>query len=243
MEQSGHLNPWWLAVYALAINLGLAVLRFVWVWVSLRLTLFKARQRGETPEKPNLRLLLATSLAGVRGAITLAGVLTLPLLLPDGSAFPARDLAIFLATAVILLSLVVASIGLPPLLKGLQLPAEPAEQREEDRARHAAAVAAIAAVEKVQQELLQKSAAADADLYSHAATRVLALYQRRLHDAADEDEALQLRKADQIERKLRLAGLQSEREAIFRLARHHQVSDEVSRKLVREIDLLEARYR
>ena len=56
--------------------------------------------------------MIATSLAGVRGAVTLAGVLTLPLALPGGAAFPGRDLAIFLASGVLLISLLVASLGL-----------------------------------------------------------------------------------------------------------------------------------
>ena len=90
---------------------------------------FVARRRGEPVETPHWRLVVAASLAGVRGAITLAGVLTLPLLLPDGTPFPARELAVFLATAVILVSMVVASIGLPRVLKGLELPEEQAERR------------------------------------------------------------------------------------------------------------------
>jgi CPA1 family monovalent cation:H+ antiporter len=188
--------------------------------------------------------MLATSLAGVRGAITLAGVMTLPLFLPDGTPFPARGLAIFLATAVILLSLLAASIGLPPLLKGLELPPEPAEHQEKTRARRAGATAAIAAVERAQHELLEKAPAADVDTYTNAAARVIALYQHWLdEDPSSEDEARQLRKADVAERELRLAALQGQREAIFELARHRQISDEVSRTLVREIDLQEARYR
>jgi len=46
---------------------------------------------------PQRGLLAVAAVAGVRGAITLAGILTLPILMPDGSAFPARDAAIFLA--------------------------------------------------------------------------------------------------------------------------------------------------
>jgi CPA1 family monovalent cation:H+ antiporter len=242
VEQSGHLNPWWLVVYALAINFGLAALRFIWVWTSLRLTLFRARQRGETAPRLHWRLVLATSLAGVRGTITLAGVMTLPLLLPDGSPFPARELTIFLASAVILLSLVVASVGLPRVLRGLTVPEEDAEQLAEDRARHDAATAAIAAIEKSQY--LQEHDAADADIYSQAATRVIALYQRRLVDGvAGDREAGQLRKADTAERLLRLAGLDAERKTVFKLARNAGLSDEISRKLVREIDLIESRYR
>ena len=62
------------------------------------------------------------SLAGVRGAITLAGILTLPLALDDGTPFPARDLAIFLAAGVIVVTLLAATFALPPILRGLELP-------------------------------------------------------------------------------------------------------------------------
>ena len=244
VEQSGRVNPWWLAVYALAISFGLALLRLIWVWMSLRLTLFRARQRGERMRKPHWRLVLATSLAGVRGAITLAGVMSLPLLMPDGTPFPARELVVFLAASVILLSLLMASIGLPRLLRGLALPEEPAKLLEEDRARHDANKAAIAAIEKTQHNLMQHTA--DVDIYTQAAARVIAVYQLRLNrmdGTPGEREAGQLRKADQAERALRLAGLQAEREAIYSLARQSQISDETSRKLVREIDLVETRYR
>lgn len=152
-------------------------------------------------------------------------------------------LAIFLATAVILLSLLMAMIGLPRLLKGLQLPSEPVGQQEEDRARHAAAITAIAAIGKAQQQLLNGTAA-DADIHPHVAARVIAPCQHRPdRDASSEGEAPQLRKADQVEAALRMAALQAERDNIFDQARHARISDETSRRLVRELDLAEARHR
>ena len=242
VEQSGHVNPWWLAVYALAITSGLVLLRLIWVWTSLRLTLFSAVRRGEPVTTPHWRLVFAMSLAGVRGAITLAGVLTLPLLMPDGTEFPARDLAIFLAASVILLSLVMASVALPRLLKGMTFPEESVEQQEEDLARREATLAAVAAVERTQQDLTHRTE--DADVYTHAATRVISLYRRRLtgDGMGEGNEAQQVRKADEVEREFRMAALQAEREAIFNLARERSISDETARKLVREIDLLESRY-
>ncbi|WP_329740771.1 Na+/H+ antiporter [Dyella sp. A6] len=244
VAQGGRSNPWWLLVYALVLSLGLAVLRYVWVRVSLRLSRLRAMRRGEVREKPHWRLVLAMSLSGVRGAITLAGVLTLPLVLPDGTPFPARDLAVFLAAAVILVSLLLASLGLPALLKGLKMPAETGEAQEEDFARRKAVEQAIAAIEKEQQVLLSGMPSTDADICTQAAARVIALYRHRLDDrSGDNGDALQLRKSDQIERSLRLAGLQAERNEVFDLARHMRISDETSRKLVREIDLAEARYR
>ncbi|TAM19452.1 MAG: Na+/H+ antiporter, partial [Rhodanobacter sp.] len=77
-----------------------------------------------------------------------------------------------------------------------------------------------------------------------AATRVIALYKRHLDSTGEEGvDPVQLRKSDAAERTLRLAGLQAERNEIFHMARHLRISDEMSRKLVREIDLAESRYR
>lgn len=114
------------------------------------------------------------SVAGVRGAITLAGILTLPLFLTDGSLFPARDLVIFLAAGVIILSLVVASIALPRLLRNIEVPVEASHRKEEDYARIAAAEAAIMAVERAQHDLA--AGRPDADLYADVATQIMELY-------------------------------------------------------------------
>ncbi|MCW5580061.1 MAG: Na+/H+ antiporter [Luteimonas sp.] len=242
VQEAGHANPWWLAVYALALTFGLVALRMAWVWVSLRLDAYSARRRGEVRRNPHWRVVAAASLAGVRGAITLAGVLSLPLLLPGGGQFPARDLAIFLAASVILLSLVAASVGLPRLLVGLQLPEDAGDQQQLDLARREGAAAAIAAIDRAQHAIPVDSA--DTDLYAQAAVRVMALYQQRVADRSGTAiDAATLRKADRAERELRLAGLEAERRRVYELARHRQISDEVARRVVRGIDLLEARYR
>lgn len=244
VAQTGHRNPWWLLIYALAIYLGLALLRLVWVWITLRLGMLKSSRRAIPTSTVQWKLLLVASLAGVRGAITLAGVMTLPLMLPDGAPFPARALAVFLATAVIVLTLVSASTGLPPLLRNLELAPEGSARQEEDLARRIGATAAIAAVKRRQRDLLEGAPTAEVEMYTNATTRVIALYQHWLEeDASGEGEARQLRKADAAERELRVAALRGQRDAIYALGRQHRISDDVSRRLVREIDLQEARYR
>ena len=241
VREAGHHEPIWPAVYVVAINLALAVLRFIWVWTSLRFTLFRAALKGQNSYVPSWRLIAATSLAGVRGTITLAGVLTLPLTMNDGAAFPARDLAIFLAAGVIIVSLVAASFGLPFLLKGLELPPEPSQQEEEDLARIAAAEAAIRAIEQAQHHMGEGRG--DADLYTDAGVRIMGLYRQRINGRSTTGkEAFLTRKIDEIERRLRLTGLRAERTEIYRIARARRLSDETSRKLVRELDLLEARF-
>lgn len=241
VEETGHHDPAWLLIYIVAINLALAALRFLWAWASLRFVLFRAARRGKTIAKPSWRLVAATSLAGVRGTITLAGVMTLPLAMDDGSPFPARDLAILLAAGVIIVSLVAASVALPRLLNNLSLPPEPSNQEEEDGARTAAAEAAIRAIEQAQHKMGEGRA--DADLYIDAGARIMELYRQRIDGRSKTgDERDLARRIDDIERKLRLAGLQAERDEIYRKARSRRLSDDAARKLVREIDLLEARF-
>jgi len=240
---AGTTRPevWWLAVYVVAIVAALAALRFVWVWTSLRLTLFRRRHRGP-PAKVGLRLTLVMSLAGVRGAITLAGILTVPFVLEDGTPMPARNLAIFLAACVIIVSLLVATFALPRLLKNVELPPEPSHEREEDHGRVAAASAALRAIEDASHAMAEGRP--NPDLYSDIASRIMELYRQRIESRTrtDEDDAEAARLSDAVERELRLVGLAAEREELARLARARRLDDETARKLIREVDLLELRY-
>lgn len=237
VQLTGHHEPWWIAIYVIAINVGLAVLRFAWVWISLQLTLF--RRKGPTTS-PNWRIVAAMSFAGVRGAITLAGILTLPFTMTDGTPFPARDLAILLAMGAIIVSLVAASFALPLLLKGLELPPEKDFRAEEDAARIAAAHAAIDALIRTHR---LRSDGDDAQLYSEAASRIMEVYRHRIDNRSQEGEAAQI--ADhyaEIERELRRVAVEAERTEIFRAARSRDLGSETANKLIRELDLLEARY-
>jgi CPA1 family monovalent cation:H+ antiporter len=226
----------------IGVIFALVLLRYLWVWASLHINLLRDSRTGSSHTVEQWRIVGATSLAGVRGAITLAGVLTLPLVLPDGSAFPGRELAIFLAAATIIISLVIASVGLPYLLRGLDVPAEPSHQEAEDRARIAAAEAAIRAIERTLHDRQSSSSDIDADLYTESGARLMELYRQRIDGRSKNgEEAVRIRKTDEIERKLRLAALRAERDEIYHIARTHDLPDDSARKLVREIDLQETR--
>lgn len=243
---TGHHGVGWLAVYIVAIVAGLGALRFLWVWVSLQLTLLRRRGQdasdGAPLHSPGWRLVAAMSLAGVRGAITLAGVLTLPMTLNDGTPFPARDLAILLAAGVIIVSLVIASVALPILLKGLTMPAGPSLQAEEDAARVAASEAAIREIERAQHDLAEQRG--DADFYTAAGSRVMDLYRDRIESRSQGAKvSAEARLQDKLERDFRLTGLKAERDTVFRLARDRQIGSITAQKIIRELDFLEARYR
>ncbi|WP_269714958.1 Na+/H+ antiporter [Caulobacter sp. NIBR2454] len=242
VRQSGQQDAWWLLVYVLAITLALAALRFVWVWVSIRLAGLRHERRGEAFERPSWRMVAAISLAGVRGAVSLAGVLTIPFFVADGSPMPARNLVIFLVAGVILVSLILAAVALPWAMKGLVASIDPDRQGEEGAARVAAAKAAIRAIERAQHELPGDEA--DADLQAEAAARIMGLYRRRIDGHSREaGEAALIQKLEEIDRDLRLAALQAERDELFRLVRRRALKDDIARDLVREIDLMETRWR
>ncbi len=242
VRETGHAEIAWLAVYVVAINVAVVALRFVWVGALLRLTLRRPTPGGSDTFVPGWRSIAAMTLAGVRGTVTLAGVLALPLFLSDGREFPARDLAIFLAAGVIIASLVVASLLLPYLLRNLHFPPEPGEEEAEDRARIAASEAALAAIARAQRDAA--NGLKDADIYADAATRVMALYRQRLDGLSKTGtERDMARRIEAYEKTLRLAGIRAERARIYQLSRTGQISDEAARLLVREVDLIEARLR
>ncbi|WP_347707188.1 Na+/H+ antiporter [Caulobacter radicis] len=240
VRSTGHHEPWWLAIYVVAITLSLGVLRFAWVWGSLKLTLLRARRRGDHPVSPDWKIITATACAGARGAITLAGVLTLPLVTAAGEAFPARDLAIFLAAGVIVLSLLISSIALPLLMKNLQLPPETAGLENAERARATLAIAAVHAIEHMQSS---SPHAADAD-FQTASARVVDVYRDRLDGLTQTGEvALAARRGRGFEKEVRLVAVQAERQALHKLLRQRAVDGAIQAKLTRELDLAEARLR
>ena len=243
---SGLDSVAWLGLQVLAITAALAALRFAWVYVSLRL--FRRRSKPDAPTAPQempWRMIAVMSLAGVRGAVTLAGVLGLPLLLPGGAVFPGRTLAISLAMGVIALSLLVAAVALPILLNGLVQPPAAAQALEEDAARLGAARSAMAAIEKLVHDYPADHP--DAALYTLAAARVLAPYRSRVEShssshSSSPESMLQVQHAEAIERELRLAAMRAERNKLFAELRARRLGSRTVRKLVRELDLMEARH-
>lgn len=233
----GLNSAWWLSLYVIAIGVALTVLRFLWVWSSLRFTLFKKNREQPSNIKPSMRMLLLTACSGVRGAITLAGILTLPLLMPDGSAFPARDLLIFLAKGVILLSLLSASVALPWLSKDMKFAPEPVLGMNEGDARVAAAEAALRYIKSICD-----AAPADAENsgQTEAAMRVAELYKRRLdYGLSEGEEAARIQLLAEKERELRLSAIRAERDELFKMWLHNKLDDTLHQRLLRELDLIE----
>ena len=226
------------ALTVLVLTLCLIGLRFIWIWIGDIAAGLAARLGKRKAEPFGFRVRLAGSVAGVRGAITLAGILSLPLALQDGSPFPARDLVIFLAAGVIICWLAIASLTLPAIARGLVEPGEDPAAAEERKARVGAANAAIARIESLASDG-GEGEAAEARLA--IAESVVSIYRRRIALSDDGDEArADARESGRLELELRLAGMEAERAELQKMFRRGDINDHTARKLYTEITFSEA---
>ena len=234
----------WRCLDVVAIFAVLVVLRFVWVQSIWRLIGVIRRWRGKEDLVlvPNARSCWLLTIGGVRGAVTLAGVMSVPLLISAGKAFPERDLLIFIAAGVILLSLVSACIALPLLLRGVAKSADDTLRQEAKEAWRRTAEAAIHALEA--EDLAEPGVpqdAAQAALAAELKARLMAEYRHQLDSFNDSAEAQALaEQMDQLERRLRLRALRAQRLELYKLHRHQQVGDDVVRQVLGELDMSEA---
>jgi CPA1 family monovalent cation:H+ antiporter len=257
-----RLSIWRLAGYVAALSLSLLALRWLWFMVGLqgrRLRGYVLEQlTGQGPErgaiKPHrIRWLVSaiSTLAGIRGAVTLAGALSIPLMARRNHPFPERDLLIFLAAGTILCTLAIGSIGLPRLLRRLPRLAELPEEHEERLARLAACQAAISGMALPEEERARADPQWIAQ-YQEAAGRLTQDYRRRIGlldegdgavtpeaEAQSPDALRQRRQRYVVALALRLKCLRIERAAVYAERQAHRINDAALRRLVVEIDLSE----
>lgn len=229
----------------LAIFGVLIVLRFVWVQSIWRSIGVIRRWRGKPAlvMLPTARSCWLLTLGGVRGAVTLAGVMSVPLLFATtGAPFPERDLLIFIAAGVILLSLVSACVALPLLLRGVDKSPDEKLEQEVQEAWRRTAEAAIHALEA--EEVVEAGAtpdAAQAIMAAELKSRLMAEYREQLDSYDDTEEGRALaEQMDQLERRLRIKALRAQRLELYNLHRQHLVGDDVVRKVLGELDMSEA---
>ncbi len=169
------------------------------------------------------REILIASFAGVRGAITLAGVLSIPLLLPDGNVFPARYELVFPAAGVILFSLFVGVVMLPILLQHIEVADHSQQLKEERIARAATAEVAIVAIQKMEERLAADTEEnIDNQLLTEVSSRVIGNLRRRADGRNDVESSTRR----EPERRFRLAALRSERAELYHLRATREISNE-----------------
>ncbi|OAB34064.1 Na+/H+ antiporter [Paenibacillus glacialis] len=213
--------------YILILTVALILLRFVWVYVYSRGSW--AVTKREEMEKPTFLAAVLTALSGVRGAVTLAGAFSIPLVLQDGSPFPERDLIIFIAAGVILLTLIIASITLPLLSRSEKV----AEEEDPDVLQQASKIKVLkAAIQGIRGEINEDNEA--------AALSVISDYKKKIGQLMGQ-EALQNMdsKSRQLVFDVRLVGIQAERDEMERLLAKKEVTQEVADRFQEIINQME----
>ena len=225
-----------LTVFALILFVFLVVLRFIWVFPAAYIPrLLSPSLRARDPI-PSWQALTVLSWTGMRGIVSLAGALAIPVSFGEGVDTAFRDETIFLAYSVTLLSLLIPSFTLPWLLKRLNIPFVDEKQRDESHAR-------LKMIEAVIERLEQWPA-------EHGTSReriqhFLENYQRlhgTLRPNLAENPYTELNPQGETTKSLVVDLLRIEREALVRLRKEGAIHDEVFHHLAQELDFEELRF-
>jgi CPA1 family monovalent cation:H+ antiporter len=187
------------------------------------------RRPSQVMRRAGARERLVVGWSGMRGAVSLAAALALPL------GFPLRDLILFLTFSVILATLVVQGLTLPTLIRRLRIQGDDAEEREELRARLAAANAALERLDELAGEDWTRDDTVERlhGLYDFRRRR-LKVRAGKLEDDGAEDRSLAYQR---LVREL----LDAQRRAIVRLRNQGVISNDVMHRIERELDLEDTR--
>jgi monovalent cation/hydrogen antiporter len=226
---TGELIGW-----AVMVNLAVVAARFAWVFASLYVPHLLRARRSIDPT-PSWRSKVVLAWSGMRGAVSLAAALAVPLTTDAGAQFPFRELIVFLTFSVILGTLVVQGLTLPALIRVLDLEVDRSEEMEDTKARIHAAEAALARLDELVDEDWVREDTVDRlrRLYDFRRSRFL----ERIDEGGD--GSIEQRSSD-YQRLLREL-LDAERQAVLELRRDRRISDDVMRRVVRDFDLEEAR--
>jgi Na+/H+ antiporter len=224
-----------LAGYAVAVSLVVVGTRLVWLFTVPYLIRAIDRRPSQVARRTSWRWRFVVGWSGMRGAVSLAVALAIPLHTDAGADFPQRDLIVFLTFAVIFFTLVVQGLSLPGLIRRLGVTDDGADANEELRARLVATKAAIEQIDALGAEEWTNDDTLERmrGLYQYRKRR-LAARAGKIEDDGYEDRSLAYQQTVQIV-------LAAQREALLRLRANNELSNEAMNRILREIDLEESR--
>jgi CPA1 family monovalent cation:H+ antiporter len=182
---------------------------------------------------PQARQVFVVGWTGMRGVVSLAAAIALPATLANGVPFTQRNLIIFLTFSVILVTLVLQGLTLPPLVRLLGLAGNDSRNTEEEDARRTILETALVYLERVRAEDSAPPEEVYEDLHQHYQDRLATL----TNDAGDV-HATHHAQYVKMSRDL----LRVERQTAVRLRNEGRINDELLRDLERELDLSETRF-
>jgi monovalent cation/hydrogen antiporter len=226
-----------LILYGVLFSATLILLRLVWMFPAAYFSFFVRKKifKQSVPWPP-LRGIFVVGWTGMRGVLALAAAISLPELLADGSAFPQRNLIIFLTFCVILVTLVLQGLTLPPLIRALGLAGLGGDTTEELEARRIIASSALTHLQSVRAKYPDEFAPVYDDISRRYARRLASLS----NETSGDDEAMTTKEFERYRAMLKEL-LRVERKTALGLRSEGQISDEVLRRIEHELDLSETR--
>jgi CPA1 family monovalent cation:H+ antiporter len=220
--------------YAALVSAVVIGARVAWLVATYLIALVSRRARMDDPA-PSWQAKAVVAWSGMRGAVSLAAALALPLTTDAGDGFPDRNLIIFLTFGVIFSTLVLQGLTLGPLIRALDLDDGGVTEHEEAKARIRAAEAALERLDELAEEDWVRADTAE---------RMRGLYgfrQERFRSRYDPDGDGSVEEQSRSYQRLRRELLDAERMAVQNLRQQGVIGDDVMRRVVRDLDLEDAR--
>jgi CPA1 family monovalent cation:H+ antiporter len=223
-----------LVLYSLLISVTVVVVRMIWVFPATYVPRWISRTLRERDPAPSWRSVSIIAWTGMRGVISLAAALSLPFQTASGAPFPGRDLIIFLTFSVILATLVVQGLSLPPLIRALGLEDDHIGEREENKGRIKVADAALRRLEELKEEdwVREDTAERVEGLYNYRRNRFASRF-------GEDAEGVEERSANY--QRLMSELLLAQRQRLIELRDEGIIGDDAMHRIERDLDLEESR--
>jgi monovalent cation/hydrogen antiporter len=234
VEQLGEYSAGDLILYAVLVSLTVILVRMAWVFPATYVPRWVSRRLRERDPSPPWQAVTVIAWTGMRGVISLAAALALPLQTASGAEFVWRDLIIFLTFCVILATLVVQGLSLPVLIRALGLEDDNIGDKEETHGRIQVAEAALERLDELVDEdwVREDTAERIRGLYNYRRNRFATRFEGDPDGVEERSSAYQQLMAE-------LLGAQRQR--LVRMRDEGKIGDEVMHRIERELDLEESR--
>jgi Na+/H+ antiporter len=235
-----RMNPDQLNYFLLTVLITVVVVvatRFIWMFPAVYLPRWLSASLRRRDPSPPWQWTFMLGFVGVRGVVSLAAALAIPLTTAAGAPFPDRDLILFVTFGLIVVTLIGEGLALPSVARWLNLGRDAAEEHVRE---HKAELAVRGEALQVAQERLQQLA--DSGAISSDVNEAL----RARHDYRTArlprfgPDGLDVEDAHTLAAELRTELIAAEREYIYRMLQEGKITDEARRHIERELDLEEA---
>src|SRR5580692_3098937 len=234
-----RMNPDQLNYFLLTVLITVVVVvatRFIWMFPAVYLPRWLSASLRRRDPSPPWQWAFLLGFVGVRGVVSLAAALAVPLTTATGSPFPARDLILFVTFAVIVVTLIGQGVALPLIVRWLGLGRDAAKEYEREHKAELAARAEALNIAHARLKELVDSGQISPDV--HAVLRARQEYRSGRLPRTDAD-GLGADDSEAVASELRTDLIAAERKYIYRLLQEGQITDEARRRIERELDLEE----